>query len=75
MIHPLRSASTPLFLLQPVNYGRIQRGDRGLDPPLPVKSQKLEFLSNTVPDPLKNHKATKPELNIGPPSARQRSAI
>ena len=27
------------------------------------------FLSNTGPDPLKNHKATKPAFNVGPSSA------
>ena len=35
----------------------------------------IGFLSNTGPDPLKNHKATKPAFNVGPPSARQRNAI
>ena len=33
------------------------------------------FLSNTGLDPLKNHKATKPEFNFGPPSACQGNAI
>ena len=33
------------------------------------------FLSNTGPEPLKNHKATKPAFNVGPPSAHQRNAI
>ena len=33
-------------------------GGRGPDPPR--KSQNMGFLSNTGPDPLKNHKATKP---------------
>ena len=28
--------------------------------------QNIGFLSNTVPDPLVNHKATKPALNVGP---------
>ena len=51
---------------------RIQRGDRGPDPP--EKSQNIGFLSNTGPDPLKNHKATKPEFNVGS-SARQRNVI
>ena len=46
----------------------------GPDPP-PEKSQNIGFLSNTGPDPLKNHKATKPAFNVGPPSARQRNAI
>ena len=47
----------------------------GPDPP-PLKNHKnIGFLSNTEPDPLENQKATKPELNVGPPSARQRNAI
>ena len=36
----------------------------------------IGFLSNTAgPDPLKNHKATKLPINVGPSSARQRNAI
>ena len=33
------------------------------------------LISNTDPDPLKNHKVTKPVFNVGPSSARQRNAI
>ena len=33
------------------------------------------FFRNTGPEPLKNHKATKPAFNVGPSSARQRDAI
>ena len=60
-----------------VHHGRIQRGGggRGPDPRPPEKSQKYMFLSNTGPDPLKNHKATKPAFNVGPSSAHQRNAI
>ena len=55
-------------------------GSRGEDdgvwtPPPPEKSQNIGFLSNSGPDPLKNHKATKPTFDIGPKSARQRSAF
>ena len=39
-------------------------GTGDLDPP--EKSQKIVFLSKTGPDPLKNHKATKPAFNVGP---------
>ena len=39
-------------------------GTVDLDPPL--NSQKIVFISNTGPDPLKNHKATKPAFNVGP---------
>ena len=35
----------------------------------------IVFLSNTGPDPLKNHKATKPAFNVGPSWAHQRNAI
>ena len=31
--------------------------------------KKIGFLGLTVPDPLKNHKATKPAFNVGPSSA------
>ena len=40
------------------------------DPPEPKKPD-FRFLSNTGPDPLYNHKATKPELNVGPSSTCQ----
>ena len=35
----------------------------------------LLFSSNTGTDPLKNHKVTKPALNVGPSLVRQRNAI
>ena len=42
----------------------------------PLKNHKnIGFLCNTGLDTLKNHKATKPALNVGPSSARQRNAI
>ena len=48
--------------------------DRGSGPS--IKNQKnVGFLSNTGPDPLKNHKATKSAFNVGPSSARKRNAI
>ena len=40
-------------------------------PPLKKKHQNIRFLSNPGPDPLKNHKATKPAFNVGRSSARQ----
>ena len=44
-------------------------------PPPPLKTNKnIGFLSNTGPDPLGNHKDTKPAINLGPSSARQRNA-
>ena len=41
----------------------------------PWKNTKIGFLSNTGPDPLKNHKATKPAFNVGPSMARQRNTL
>ena len=53
-----------------------RRGTGGPDPPPPPeKSRKYRFLSNSSPNPLKNHKATKPTFNVGPSLARQRNAI
>ena len=42
----------------------------------PSENQKaIMFLSNTGPDPLKSHKASKPAFNVGPSSASQQNAI
>ena len=42
----------------------------------PLKNHKyIGFLSNTGPDPLESHKATKPAFNVESSSARQRNAI
>ena len=48
--------------------GGSRGGDRGSGPPL-KNHKNIGFLSNTGPDPLKNHKATKPALNVGQSSA------
>ena len=56
------------------NHAQIQRGTGGPDPQL-RKSQNIGFLSNTGPDPIKNHEATKQAFNVGPSSTRQRNAI
>ena len=40
----------------------------GLNPP-------LKNLTNIGPDPLKNHKTTKPAFNVGPSSPRQENII
>ena len=51
-----------------------ERGTGVPDPP-PLRTHKnIGFLSNTGPDPLKNHKATKSACIVGPSSARQRFA-
>ena len=44
-------------------------GGQGSDP---LKNHIIWFLSNTGPDPLKHHKATKTAFNVGPSSAHQR---
>ena len=41
---------------------------------LPENLKTIGFLSNTGPNPLKNHEATKPAFNVGPSSALQRNA-
>ena len=48
------------------------RGSRS--PSSPEKTQNIGFLSNTGPDPLKNHIATKPECNVGLSMASQQNA-
>ena len=62
-----------------MNYTTYMRGSRvggGNPDPTPEQIQKIGFLSNSGPYPLKNHKATKPEFNICPSSMfRQRNAI
>ena len=44
------------------------RGGGGSGPPLKIHKN-IGFLSNTGPDPQKNHKATKPAFNVGQSSA------
>ena len=48
--------------------------EQGVRTPL-INHKNIGFLSNTCPDPLKNHKATKPAFNFGPLWARQQKAI
>ena len=45
-------------------------GDRGSGPLL-KNHNTIGFPSNTGPDPLKNHKFTKPAYNVGPSMVRQ----
>ena len=57
-------------------WGHAQIQGTGVpDPPPPEKYKIIGFLNNTGPDPLANHKATKPAFNVGPSSARQQNAI
>ena len=51
-------------------HGSKERGKGSPDPPPPLKNQKrIGFLSNTGPDPLKNHKVSKLTFNVGQSSA------
>ena len=50
-------------------------GGQGLLTPTLENNKKIGFLSNNGPDPLKNHKATKPAFNVGPSLARHQNAI
>ena len=45
-------------------------GGRGSGQPPLKNHNNLDFLSNTGLGPLKNHKATKPEFNVGPSAFR-----
>ena len=56
-------------MLAGLRMGGSRGGEGGLDPLRLKKHKSLEFLSNTGPDPLKNHKATKPEI-ISTPEKR-----
>ena len=51
-----------------------EHGTGDLDPP-PENHKAIWFLSNTGPDPLKNHKATRLALNVGSSSAGQRKMV
>ena len=53
-----------------LDMGGSRWGTGGLDPPL-KNHKNIGFISNTDPDPHKNHKA----FNVGPSSARQQNAI
>ena len=45
------------------------REGEGVGPTRPENHKNIGFLSNTGPDLLVNNYATKPEFNVGPPSA------
>ena len=53
--------------------GGSRGDDRGYTHPRNIT--KKGFLSNTVPNPLKNRKATGPEFNVRPSSGCQQNAI
>ena len=71
-IASLRSDPQVQFFSQ-YNFMPGSRGvGQGGQDPLPRKNHKnIGFLSNTCPDPLKNHKADKPAFNFGPSLALQ----
>ena len=59
------------FRMKPMHGSRGGR-QGGLEHPPPLENYKaIGFLSNTGSDPLENHKATKPAINVGPLSAHQ----
>ena len=64
----------PYSICVKLNY---MGGSRGVtEARIPLENHKnIGFLSNTGPDPLKKHKATKPAFNFWPLSARQRNTI
>ena len=57
-----------------VPFMRGSRGRGRVSVP-PENHKNIGFLSNAGPNPLKNHRAFKPTLNVGLSSARQRNAI
>ena len=59
----------------PADLGEGGGGDRASGPTL-INHQNIGFSKQYIaPDPLKNHKAAKPEFNVGPSWARQQNAI
>ena len=66
-------AKVPVCRYQNVNMCGSRGGEAGGPPP---ENHKFKgFTSNIGPDPQENYKATKPAVNVGPLSARQRNAI
>ena len=54
---------------------RGSRGGQRVRTPLKNHKNYIGFVRNTGPDPLTNHKASKPAFNVRPLSAHQRNAI
>ena len=65
--------------VSPCTDPEVGTGGPDTAPPTPEKSQNIGFLSNTGPDPLKNHKATKPAFQfwalIGTPAKRHLNGV
>ena len=71
-------ALKPFEARKPLNgyYGIwCMRGSRGGAGGPDPHHKNIGFLSSTDPDPLKNHKRTKPVFNLWPSLACQRNAI
>ena len=66
-----------IAFIKPMRGSRkfCQSGSNFGGPSPPIITKNIGFLSSSGPDPRKNQKATKPEYNDGPQSARQRNAI
>ena len=64
-----------MFQSSGILHERIQKWGQGPRPTPWTISKLMWFLSNTSPDLMENHKATKPEFNVGPLSAPQRNTI
>ena len=60
----------PCLLVSLKLHARIQRGEQELRTPPPIgcahPPEKIGFISKACPDPLKNHKTTKPAFIVGP---------
>ena len=58
---------------------RLMDGSRGETggpiSPAMKNHQNIGFLSNTGPDPLKNHKTTRPVFNVGPSSTLKQNVV
>ena len=67
IVHEGFNASyTRLYGKKKSTSGVDPKGDRGFVPHPSQNHNNICFLNKTSPDRLKNHKATKPEFNIGP---------
>ena len=57
----------------PSSFAIILMGEERVGCPLKNQKKHIGFLSKTGPDPLKNHKTTKPAFKIGPLAFRWRA--
>ena len=51
-------------------FSRMHSGEGAVGPDPLIKHKAIGFLSNTGPDPQKNHNAIKPAFNVWPIMAR-----